>query len=495
MAAHPFGPIEKFLITSCKPLKNDPRDAKLVFGDKQCFECPSVEDNIFWGFCQPRLVLEPTANVNSSEYTVQTALKVTEEEACGGMYSLSRGLGYRITFTMPADRALTLDTIKPWPVMKIEILDLFGEKILANFKNDPEKQTNPSIQQSDYSQVQELFQKAKKIYGSMTTITMEMTSLGMKVLKDSEVVIDVPLNTGILLDDPILTEFSIFCTKPLTKSSEALDWLMARLEGFAYFFNKHHSTVTKDQLLGATPALMGLSEQLSTVWNHLTLRSQEDELENPILKLKQDLHSWMNGGTSYPSYFNWRFVMELRKTFESRGKSYCYWDNPIQNVNVSCWNPQLLQMIENVLKTPDLEIVDLFCSNRKHVTKDFTILEERKKYGGGLSGVTVYYTCEKILFFETKNPNSPPKDTFLWRNKEDGCSKNELFNIKFVVPDLNLIIGRSCNMSHRADTPNWWRVVDLQKAQAVQNSNSTISPYADIKIELSEGYKAEEGKR
>src|SRR3990167_11521649 len=109
MAAHPFGPIEKFLITSCKPLKNDPRDAKLTFGDKQCFECPSVEDNLFWRFCQPRLVLEPTANVNSSDFTVHTALKVHEEEVSKGMYSLSRGVGYRITFKMPADSEWKID--------------------------------------------------------------------------------------------------------------------------------------------------------------------------------------------------------------------------------------------------------------------------------------------------------------------------------------------------------------------------------------------------
>src|SRR3990167_4671051 len=196
MAAHPFGPIEKFLITSCKPLKNDPRDAKLTFGDKQCFECPSVEENLFWGFCQPRLVLEPTANVNSSKHTIQIALKKNQEEISEGMYSLSRGLGYRITFTMPADRAWILDTTKPWPVMGIEILNLFGDKVLAKIQNEPltiketfdlEKKIKPSIQQSDYSQMEELFLKAEKIYGTMKTLTIEMTSLGMKVLKDSEV--------------------------------------------------------------------------------------------------------------------------------------------------------------------------------------------------------------------------------------------------------------------------------------------------------------------
>ena len=496
MAAHPFGPIEKFLITSCKPLKNDPRDAKLVFGDKQCFECPSVEDNLFWGFCQPRLVLEPTANVNSSEYTVQTALKVTEEEACGGMYSLSRGLGYRITFTMPADRALTLDTIKPWPVMKIEILDLFGEKILANFKNDPEKQTNPSIQQSDYSQVQELFQKAKKIYGSMTTLTMEMTSLGMKVLKDSEVVIDVPLNTGILPDDPKLRVFGIIYIRLLTESDEALDWLFARLEGFAYYFNKHHSTVTKDQLLRATPAFMGLLKQLSTVWNHLRPRLQKDEQKNPILKLKEDLHSWMGGDSSYPNYFDWKFVMELKKTFEMRGKRYGYSNKPIPIVNISCWSPDLLQIIKNTLKTPDLEIVDLVNSSRKYVTKDFTILEYRTQHQNQpvLFGGASSYICEKILFFETKHPYSSPKDAFLGWTSQVGFSNNEQFEIEFVVPDLNLIIGRLCSRTQRKDYPHCWRVVDLEKAQTVHNSNSTISPYADIKIGFQEGYQARQGE-
>src|SRR3990167_5464729 len=140
MAAHPFGPIEKFLITAYKELPKDLRNAKVVLGHKRTFKCPTVEEDLFWGFYPFEPIIEPTANVNSSDYKVCEA-PCSSDKYFRAKCVLSRGLGYRITFTMPADRQPSLNSEETCPEIKIHILDFFEDKILKTFESLPPSQT------------------------------------------------------------------------------------------------------------------------------------------------------------------------------------------------------------------------------------------------------------------------------------------------------------------------------------------------------------------
>src|SRR3990167_2101626 len=126
MAAHPFGPIETFLLRSSKKMGFDPIKISPVF-EEQRTKSFNINSPPYWLF-QPLDIgtyeLERTAIVNSSEYDV------LGEFCYADMDLLSRGLGYRITFTMPADREFQIHDQSTWPGLEFQLLDLFGEKIL-----------------------------------------------------------------------------------------------------------------------------------------------------------------------------------------------------------------------------------------------------------------------------------------------------------------------------------------------------------------------------
>src|SRR3990167_2357574 len=101
MAAHPFGPIETFLLRGSIKLGFDPRKVRPIFHDIKKVKQVDVVNISKWAFFPPNLPnyeLERTAIVNSSDYEGGFI------ESLHDLDLLSRGLGYRITFTMPADR-------------------------------------------------------------------------------------------------------------------------------------------------------------------------------------------------------------------------------------------------------------------------------------------------------------------------------------------------------------------------------------------------------
>src|SRR3990167_4183861 len=118
MAAHPFGPIEKVVFVTGKSLKTKiPQRGKAVFMSQKPQQAQDVpvqcdsgkESQLLYKVLQnpnfqlnviPHRGLERTAIVDSLDnddvfWVAQAGLH---------MDLLSRGLGYRITFTMPADK-------------------------------------------------------------------------------------------------------------------------------------------------------------------------------------------------------------------------------------------------------------------------------------------------------------------------------------------------------------------------------------------------------
>src|SRR3990167_3755420 len=98
MAAHPFGPIEKFLITAYKKRRSCLHSAQPCFEYVSTVSVPNPTTNAVWAFSEPRMITQPTLVSGESGYETNVAPVFVDLDL------LSRGLGYRITFTMPADQ-------------------------------------------------------------------------------------------------------------------------------------------------------------------------------------------------------------------------------------------------------------------------------------------------------------------------------------------------------------------------------------------------------
>src|SRR3990167_4550240 len=174
MAAHPFGPIEKSLIVAFKELRTDPTRAKIHFRFHKRVKVPNFTDNFIWALCEPIFALEPTANVNSSDYEVNF---VPDRFPRQISYSLDtslirRGLGYRITFTMPADKEFSLEVLNNSQNQKLEILDVFGRTVLYSDSECEDHLVKQGFPQSE------------------VTVEFQFTCLGVKITKNKVVQVD-----------------------------------------------------------------------------------------------------------------------------------------------------------------------------------------------------------------------------------------------------------------------------------------------------------------
>src|SRR3990167_1577904 len=99
MAAHPFGPIETFLLRGYKKIRFDPQRVRITIKPKR-LKSVRFQNIPYWFLhmsTKATFELERTAIVNSSDSTCETTNQISKLDL------LRRGLGYRITFTMPAD--------------------------------------------------------------------------------------------------------------------------------------------------------------------------------------------------------------------------------------------------------------------------------------------------------------------------------------------------------------------------------------------------------
>ena len=129
MAAHPFGPIENQLIRGYTKRDVSLAQMKPRFGRPSSTNIPGVETHAVWGFSSvPKLkIAEPAINKNSS-YEFDVSI-------CNfDLNLLSRGLGYRITFTMPADKEFNIEQPDTYPQVEFCFLDMFGDNVLSPVK-------------------------------------------------------------------------------------------------------------------------------------------------------------------------------------------------------------------------------------------------------------------------------------------------------------------------------------------------------------------------
>src|SRR3990167_9837896 len=112
MAAHPFGPIETFLLRGYNKMGFDPKRVRPVFEEQRVkiFDINTPPYWLFQKFDIDTYELERTAIVNCSDYDDSHSPDYTHN-----LDLLSRGLGYRITFTMPADREFQIHDQSTWP--------------------------------------------------------------------------------------------------------------------------------------------------------------------------------------------------------------------------------------------------------------------------------------------------------------------------------------------------------------------------------------------
>src|SRR3990167_8180679 len=123
MAAHPFGPIEKFLLGTYykKDIANQhPKWCKIGFNRIKSVTVPNERSD-------PTLALSGGdlfcwSPANGKRYVPD--IRVTPgNRLCEQVDLLSRGLGYRITFTRP--------NVKSYHNGTLHLLDWFGERVLA----------------------------------------------------------------------------------------------------------------------------------------------------------------------------------------------------------------------------------------------------------------------------------------------------------------------------------------------------------------------------
>src|SRR3990167_7997318 len=177
MAAHPFGPIEKFLVVAHKSPGFDPRKVKIGYWQEKLVKFPDPVTDPVWAFAATdaeRFWVEPTAIINSRDYEVRFA------GLSSGQDLLSRGLGYRITFTMPADREFDVSLPTTWPQIEIKFLDCFGTKILGTL--DKITKQNHLLNVGNF-----LRNEARLVEYLLgfQTVEIESTFLGLKITENS----------------------------------------------------------------------------------------------------------------------------------------------------------------------------------------------------------------------------------------------------------------------------------------------------------------------
>ncbi len=128
MAAHPFGPIENQLIVGYYKRGFSPAKVKPIL---KCWKHVQVFDHsdpehyllkpVFYGWSPAN------GNSSSHDFRVKFGLQAPSEDKL-----LSRGLGYRITFTMPEQEIRTEDPTS-WPRGVCEILDFTGSQTIDHF--------------------------------------------------------------------------------------------------------------------------------------------------------------------------------------------------------------------------------------------------------------------------------------------------------------------------------------------------------------------------
>src|SRR3990167_5030056 len=174
MAAHPFGPIESFLLRGFKNLANVSSVPKVEFHSTKRVLVPNFEDDPIWVYSTAQeFKLEKTAIVNSSDYEVRWIPRFDPKE------SLSRGLGYRITFTMPADKEFNIQTLVTWPQVEIDFLDTLGRPVANNPKQylaNPKMQLSKSWWENKKSLL--------KLVSKFKSLMVEQTLFQLKVVEN-----------------------------------------------------------------------------------------------------------------------------------------------------------------------------------------------------------------------------------------------------------------------------------------------------------------------
>src|SRR3990167_7821749 len=186
MAAHPFGPIEKSLIVAYTRMRYHPTRVKPAFGRVHTTAVPDATDHPIHAFTKgPVLQLDLSANEkNCSDYEICVAPIEPVGLDCD---LLSRGLGYRITFTMPADKEFNIQDSSndEWPQVEIAVTDLFGEKVLSAFEKELYQEKSEFFDPSLFSFINQ-----------SKTLVIELNCRHVKVVVNGSTLLTVPLSSN-----------------------------------------------------------------------------------------------------------------------------------------------------------------------------------------------------------------------------------------------------------------------------------------------------------
>src|SRR3990167_8537483 len=306
MAAHPFGPIEKFLITAFKDRDSNkniaPTKLNPIFVTAKRVTSSIGPPNAVWALVTPKVELKPSLLQNCSDFDVRVLLGWADLDL------LSRGLGYRITFTMPA----VIDPLahgKPTPAaIKISVLDYFGDKVLANL----DLGTNLNLKVKGWKHN---YTSLLKFLSAAQTVVLQVSVMGVTIAIDSQPVKQLPL--AWTQSSPVLDEFAKlieFCT-PILQMVEIEHTLHGGVERFvtpklthlADSLSKHHAklelgerVIIGEYLLQLIDGLTNFGAEGATIDRNLELA-----------QLRRKVEMWKMNQGIYPDIFTAKYIAQV----------------------------------------------------------------------------------------------------------------------------------------------------------------------------------------
>src|SRR3990167_1911988 len=321
MAAHPFGPIEKSLIVGYykKEAILNIKNLKPVFGSGKTVAKLSQEKHLH-SFLKPFYFGWSPANGNISTNRFRVSCVNNYESSQVNL--LSRGLGYRITFTMK-DKRIAEEFRNTWPDVEIMLTDLFGkdlEEVVFDadswhrvFKRDPDPLlitylnqfkklqillTLDSVNLIENGSIEAVFPTLDQEFGSPLSQVLQAAAAKHKKLLGGKFTEHISSFIG----------YKAFAE--------------TTLGGFIRCFNRPNNSFNAAELSQLRMHLNHFLAHFTSFWEPIVKKFESSDKKQIFEKLKNDVETWVRSENLFsPSLLNDRFFSDLNALQSNTAKS------------------------------------------------------------------------------------------------------------------------------------------------------------------------------
>src|SRR3990167_279143 len=322
MAAHPFGPLQASLLVGYyKRVRHfDPSLAKPEFVPLCERFLPNAKSDSLFALVNPRF--DSTALANGNNFNKSVKVAVNFESGCQ-VNLLSRGLGYRITFTMAAPLPTEPSTEFGLHV-HVDILDFLGKETITTLEWDPD----PDVLEAVLDNFQE--DNVKEL-GKFNSLVIEVTGDKLKIVQNlkSEIIIDTVCPTrsqptsakssalkglNVLLGD--------MHAKGIQVNETTIPLIAQKVLGILNFMvmnpqnaTKETKSTFKDYLIHGTSVITQLVSALKTIDEEA--RGNFAKLDPHIDHLARDVRGWLEADQQpFPAYLTLPYLRKLESVFD-----------------------------------------------------------------------------------------------------------------------------------------------------------------------------------